>query len=756
MSLKTKSLFTIFLGSLISIILLFFLSYFFILKEFERIEVSEVRTKLKQTQETIKSDLSKLADKSGDWAIWDDTYNFIKDKNPKYIEANLVDETFSQTKWNFIIYLNLKKEVVYKKGYDFVSKKELPIYDKEILNILEQDNHFSEIKEYGDKVIEFIKINNQLAVICLMPVLKSDGSGPLAGYLITGYFYDENIKKELSKKLQNEVLIIPYSQALLEFNEFSSEIILKEDDFLVAKRGLNKLVNYLIIRDDHQPIFALKFYSDRILYQQGVKTILSFLISYLIILGIVILFYYLFLYSFIIKQLENILLSVREISEKKDFSLRIKNLGKDEFGTIGQSFNQMLDVLAQVMEKEKEKALQLEKQNKELEDLKKAMFNILEDEREAKAGVEKKVEEKTKELSLLNEKLTENWLQLQSSIRSLPLGFILINPDHKIIIANQRIREILEIDRNEDLTCERITQIFSGKVDLLSQCQIASSKRQVIKISEVEFKNKILKMKFIPVLNQSNQVTSTIFLVEDITEDKRLQRARDEFFSIASHELRTPLTAIRGNTSMILDYYKEEIKDENLKQMLFDVHEASVRLIDIINDFLNLSRLEMGKIVFKNENFDLKVLVDEVIEELLPVAKNKGLYLQAESEFPSLLVLADKERTREVLVNLVGNALKFTQKGGVKVVLKKEGNYAQVLVEDTGIGISEKNRNLLFQKFQQASDSILTRDVTRGTGLGLYISKLVIENMKGEIGLLKSEVGKGSTFYFKLPLVLTN
>jgi signal transduction histidine kinase len=164
----------------------------------------------------------------------------------------------------------------------------------------------------------------------------------------------------------------------------------------------------------------------------------------------------------------------------------------------------------------------------------------------------------------------------------------------------------------------------------------------------------------------------------------------------------------------------------------------------------------MGKIVFKNENFDLKVLVDEVIEELLPVAKNKRLYLQAESEFPSLLVLADKKRTREVLVNLVGNALKFTQKGGVKVVLKKEGNYAQVLVEDTGIGISEKNRNLLFQKFQQASDSILTRDVTQGTGLGLYISKLIIENMKGEIGLLKSEVGKGSTFYFKLPLVLTN
>jgi signal transduction histidine kinase len=384
------------------------------------------------------------------------------------------------------------------------------------------------------------------------------------------------------------------------------------------------------------------------------------------------------------------------------------------------------------------------------------MFNILEDEREAKAGVEKKVEEKTKELTLLNEKLTENWLQLQSSIRSLPLGFILINPDHKIIIANQRIREILEIDRNEELTCERIMQMFFGRVDLLSQCQIASSKKQVIKISEVEFKNKILKMKFIPVLNQSNQVTSTIFLVEDITEDKRLQRARDEFFSIASHELRTPLTAIRGNTSMILDYYKEEIKDENLKQMLFDIHNASLRLIDIINDFLNLSRLEMGKIVFKNENFDLKVLVDEVIEELLPVAKNKGLYLQAESEFPSLLVLADKERTREVLVNLVGNALKFTQKGGVKVVLKKEGNYAQVLVEDTGFGISEKNRNLLFRKFQQASDSILTRDVTQGTGLGLYISKLIIENMKGEIGLLRSEVGKGSTFYFKLPLVLTN
>jgi sensor domain CHASE-containing protein len=319
------------LGFLISIILLFFLSYFFILKEFERIEINEARIKLKQTQETIKNDLSKLVNSTGDWAIWDDTYNFIKDKNLKYIEANLADETFSQTKWNFIIYLNPKKEVIYKKGYDFSLKKELPVYDKEILNILEQDNHFSEIKEHDDKAVEFIKINNQLAAICLMPVLKSDGSGPLGGYLITGYFYDENIKKELSKRLQNEVLIISYNEALLEFNEFFSDIILKEDDFLVAKQGLNKLVNYLIIKEGEKPIFVFKFYLPRLIFQQALRTIISFLFTYLALGFLVIVFYYNFIYSFILKRLTKILERIKEINEKKDFSLRINDLLKDEF-----------------------------------------------------------------------------------------------------------------------------------------------------------------------------------------------------------------------------------------------------------------------------------------------------------------------------------------------------------------------------------------------------------------------------------------
>jgi signal transduction histidine kinase len=217
--------------------------------------------------------------------------------------------------------------------------------------------------------------------------------------------------------------------------------------------------------------------------------------------------------------------------------------------------------------------------------------------------------------------------------------------------------------------------------------------------------------------------------------------------------LRTPLTAVRGNSDMILNYYPEQLKDPGLKEMVVDIHESSTRLISIVNDFLDMSRLEQGKFVFKTQPFDVGSMVQQVLREYDVTGSRRKLYMKFEpTRKPLSAVLADPERSRQILINLLGNAVKFTEKGGITVTAEPKGRMMSISVTDTGKGIPVESQHLLFRKFQQASNSILTRDSTQSTGLGLYISKLLAENMGGRLYIERTEVGKGSTFTLELPL----
>jgi signal transduction histidine kinase len=232
-----------------------------------------------------------------------------------------------------------------------------------------------------------------------------------------------------------------------------------------------------------------------------------------------------------------------------------------------------------------------------------------------------------------------------------------------------------------------------------------------------------------------------------------LQRSRDEFFSIASHELRTPLTAIRGNTSLIKQYFPDVLKDDNVHEMIDDIHDSSVRLIEIVNDFLDASRLEQDKMKLVRQPFTIEPLVEKVIYEMASLSRDKGIALTFDQETLGEIpqVYGDMNRVKQILYNLIGNAMKFTKQGSVTINCLIQGRRLKVTVTDTGPGISPEGQQLLFHKFQQTAQSIITRDDTRGTGLGLYISKLLVEHMGGEIRLEHSEVGKGSTFSFTLP-----
>ncbi len=405
--------------------------------------------------------------------------------------------------------------------------------------------------------------------------------------------------------------------------------------------------------------------------------------------------------------------------------------------------------------RDKKTNLELEAANTNYRDQQQAMLNLLEDSRilseqlqQEKEGVEKKVAERTMEVRIERSRL-------QASINSLDIGFIIIDTNKKLLTANGAYRTIVN---NSDDTIvpglEHLALRLKDSFDIKEALDICFKNGENITKDNLQIDDKAIRIFIAPIFEEDNNAKSlgAVVLVEDITEAKAIERSRDEFFSIASHELRTPLTAIRGNTQMIKEYYKEQLSDPDLKDMVDDIHDSSIRLITIVNDFLDTSRLEQGKISFQLSDFEINDLVEEVAAEFKAGEVNPTLYIKIDKPETTLpLVHADRDRLKQTIINLVGNACKFTEKGGVTISMHQKDSYIFIDVTDTGKGIPAESRSLLFRKFQQASNNILTRDSTRSTGLGLYISKLIIEGMGGKIYMSHSELDKGSTFTIEIP-----
>src|SRR4030042_1910082 len=235
-------------------------------------------------------------------------------------------------------------------------------------------------------------------------------------------------------------------------------------------------------------------------------------------------------------------------------------------------------------------------------------------------------------------------------------------------------------------------------------------------------------------------------------ELRKLDEMKSEFVSVASHELRTPLAAIKNAVQLMLQGKTGEI-NENQKKFLSMAERNINRLTSILNSLLDLSRIESGKIEMKFEELDFKASIEFILSSLKPKADGKSIQLNMEipEKLPS--IYGDREKVEQILTNLVGNAIKFTPEGGEITVSVRPsprgGNKLAISVRDSGIGISEDQFEKIFEKFHQVEGSLLRS--TSGTGLGLAITKGLVEAHHGEIWV-ESEIGKGSTFTFTLPI----
>lgn len=234
--------------------------------------------------------------------------------------------------------------------------------------------------------------------------------------------------------------------------------------------------------------------------------------------------------------------------------------------------------------------------------------------------------------------------------------------------------------------------------------------------------------------------------------DQHVDQIKDDFVSIASHELRTPMAAIRSYAWMAL--HKSDIHlSEKVEKYLVRILISTERLINLVNDLLNLSRVESGKIDINLEELDLIPIIKDAIDEVYySKSTSKDIkFIILEQPLPK--VMADPERLREVLLNLIGNSVKFTPKGGtITVGFFTDGKGVEISIKDTGLGISQDDLGRLFQKFAKLDSSYVSMATSGGTGLGLYISKSLVELMHGKIWANSEGINKGTTFTFSLPI----
>jgi len=232
---------------------------------------------------------------------------------------------------------------------------------------------------------------------------------------------------------------------------------------------------------------------------------------------------------------------------------------------------------------------------------------------------------------------------------------------------------------------------------------------------------------------------------------KEVDEMKDEFISIASHELRTPITSIKGFSSMMIDGTLGKVNKEVLNGAQI-IKESSVRLAVLVEDLLNVSRIEQNRIEMSIANISPSETIESTLKELKVQSDAKGLllsFLPYKSELP--LIAVDTQKLKQIMVNLVGNSIKYTENGKVEVLCeeKNNGDILEIKIKDTGIGMSAKARENLFQKFYRIKTE--KTEKISGTGLGLWITKQLVEMMKGKIMVDSIEnVGTQVTLQFKI------
>ncbi|MDD5172726.1 MAG: ATP-binding protein [Patescibacteria group bacterium] len=527
--------------------------------------------------------------------------------------------------------------------------------------------------------------------------------------------------KDISRVLQNENLA-----HLKEVNEFiKKENSLNQDEAEIL-RGIDgnlAVTNHIGLNFPDWAIIVELPVSEA--YSNTIRTIkLSGLLT---ILGIILITIISISLS---KKITDPIIKLKNAANEisgGNLKMKINIESNNEIGELAKNFNQMTAELysyTQNLEKKvAEKTFELKKE---------------------KENVERKVEERTRELK-------EEQARFLASVYSLSLGFVLFNKQHQIMLKNDAAKNILKL-YGDDLNVEIITKTLENKVNIKKRAEECMEKGKTIELSEVEHGEFFIHLLFVPIvmIKDSNEVIGYVLLIEDVTRERKIDRAKSEFVSLASHQLRTPLAGIKWFIELLMKG-KGGKMDKKALDYLQQIYISNERMIKLVRDLLDISRIETGKkFEINKQKIKIKDILESSLKETFSLAKKRKIKIIKNDLGDNFELWVDPDKLKQVLDNLITNAIKYNKENGnIEINCQKEKDKIIFSIKDNGVGIPKNQQKRIFEKFFRADNAIFKE--TDGNGLGLYIAKAIVEAHGGKIWF-KSKENKGATFYFSLAI----
>jgi len=717
MSLRTKALIIIGVSLLCMVGLLYATSRFIFMRGLEEIEERDTSKHVEQALAALSYLISDLEADTADRASWDDTYAFIDDGNDEYIQSNLVDETFITLRLNLMLFVHSSGNIVFSKAFDLENEEETPI-PQDLLAHLSEGSLLLSQADTHNFTSGFISLKRGPVLIASQPILTSEDEGPARGTLIFARYLDSETINELARVTLFPITVHSISEEAHPDFEEALASLLQDRPIFVKPLDKEYIGGYALIKDIYgEPGFVLRVEIPRDAYQLGQVVTSYYILSILgvgVLVGAITMF---LIQKQVLSRFATLIRGIDHIATSGDTASRISLRGKDELNLVAGTINGMLAALHEA-----------EGEIREREERYRDLF-------ENATDLIQSVNTDGRFL-YVNDAWQKTLGYSEEDVPNLSLWDI-IHPDYI-----PKCREIFQkVISGEPVDNIEVVFITKGGENIIVEGNANCRFKEGEAVSTRGIFHNITERK------QAEEQLQLLYKHErDIRQqlEEEIQK-RVEFTRALVHELKTPITPVLAATELLL----EEIKDERSLKLVQSIDRSASNLNRRIDELMDLIRGETGMLPLNLMSVDAVSLLRDIGHEMIPVALRDGYSLTVDLPSSNPVVSADIDRFRQIVMNLLNNAFKFTPTGGeITLRAREEGDNLIMEVQDTGPGISKADQKRLFDPYYRRVED---RERLSGLGLGLGLAKRLVELHGGRIWV-KSKKGQGSTFGFSLPL----
>ena len=722
MTVRRKTLLIIAITCLGLVVVLYAASRSFLLGSFIKLEQTYAQENVQRVLNALDQDIAAMDRFTYDRASIEETYQGMSDQNPELLHWLMGKDATGTTqtqRLNFVLLMDTSAHIIASRGFDPATKTVIPIPESLKAHISIADPLIQITASTGKNDGVLLLPEGPLLVVC-RPVTSPNSEDPDRGFMLSArYLESAGDLKGLEKTTNFPLSIRRANEAELpvDFSDAQKHLSAMGDIYVHAIDS-STLGGYALLYDIYgKPALILKAEMPRRMYHQGQVSQLYFVVS-LGIAGLVFAFAItLLLEKTVVSRLSALSSSVAAIASSGDASAHVYCTGSDELSHLGSAINRMLESLQTS-----------QRQRQQTEERYRAFMNNI--------PAIALIKDAAGHILYINEPMERIYKIKFEDVRGKALAdWIPAEQAEKILVRDREVRSTKRLVQSEELipTPDGILHHWLS-----------------FRFPIEEPNGELLVGTVAVDISRRKRAEAELQEAKEMAESAN--RSKSEFLASMSHEIRTPLNGVVGMTELLLG---TDLTSEQ-QEYVDTVKLSADSLLTVINDILDFSKIEAGKIDFEMIDFDLRRIMEMTLKTLSFRAEERGLDLHCHisPEVPEA-IRGDSTRLRQIVVNLIGNSIKFTDVGEVALnvsVITAEGEDRMLhfVVCDTGVGIPAEKQKSIFESFTQA-DSSTTRKYG-GTGLGLTISIRLVQMMAGKMWV-ESEPGQGTKFHFTLPLV---